>query len=141
MTLTETYVERSMSNVDPPPPPLRRELPVSTVQLAAVTSDAVIGGLARSPYLLGLVVLTAFGIGAAVYFLDILISGQQQHLKSLVDVQQAQMDKVIAMHTREFDALLEMGNRLSTVPPQQQPTLNQPIQPPSPTGPGPRRVP
>ena len=51
MTLTETtVVERSMSNVDPNPP--RRELPVSTVQLAAITSDAVIGGLARSPYLL-----------------------------------------------------------------------------------------
>ena len=79
MTLTETVVERQMTNVDPTP---RRELPVVTVQLAAVTSDAVIGGLSRSPYLLGVVVLNVIGIIAAVYFLNLLISGQQQHLKS-----------------------------------------------------------
>jgi hypothetical protein len=116
MTLTETtVVERSMSNVDPNPP--RRELPISTVQLAAVTSDAVIGGLARSPYLLGLIVLTAFGIGAAVYFLNILISGQQNYLKALLEQQTRQQTELLAMHKSEFEALLEMGNRLSAVPP------------------------
>ena len=47
-----------MTNVDQNLPP-RRELPVSTVQLAAITSDAVICGLGESPYLLGLIVLTA----------------------------------------------------------------------------------
>jgi hypothetical protein len=134
MTLTETVTERQMTNVDQNLPP-RRELPISTMQLAAVTSDAVVGGLARSPYLLGLVVLTAFGIAAAVYFLNILIQGQQAHLRSLVEIQTQQMDKLIVMHTQEFNALLDMGNRLSAIPPPSaiapgSPILNQPPQPP-----------
>ena len=130
MTLTETtVVERSMSNVDPNPP--RRELPISTVQLAAVTSDAVIGGLARSPYLLGLIVLTTIGVCAAIYFLQILITGQATHLNALLQQQTKQQSELLAMHKAEFDALLEMGNRLSATPPPSplapgSPFLNQP---------------
>ena len=132
MTLTETVVERQMTNTDQNLPP-RRELPISTVQLAAVTSDAVIGGLARSPYLLGLIVLTAFGIGAAVYFLNILISGQQTHLKSLLEQQTRQQTELLAMHKQEFEQMLEMANRLTTVVPPPSPIApNSPIltQPP-----------
>jgi len=130
MTLTETtVVERSMSNVDPNPP--RRELPISTVQLAAVTSEAVVGGLSRSPYLLGLIVLTTIGVCAAIYFLQILITGQATHLNALLQQQTKQQTELLAMHKAEFDALLEMGNRLSAVPPPSplapgSPFLNQP---------------
>jgi hypothetical protein len=135
MTLTETVTERQMTNVDQNLPP-RRELPISTVQLAAVTSEAVVGGLARSPYLLGLIVLTAFGIGSAVYFLNILIGGQQVHLKSLLEQQSKQQTELLALHKAEFDALLEMGNRLSASPPPlsplapNSPILQQPVTPP-----------
>ena len=132
MTLTETtVVERSMSNVDPNPP--RRELPVSTVQLAAITSDAVISGLGKSPYLLGLIVLTAIGVGAAIYFLQILITGQSTHLNNLLQQQTKQQSELLAMHKAEFEALLEMSNRLTAVPPMLapgSPTLTQPPQPP-----------
>ena len=115
MTLTETtVVERSMSNVDQNQ---RREMPVSTVQLAAVTSEAVISGLGRSPYLLGLIVLTTIGVGAAIYFLQILITGQATHLNALLQQQTKQQSELLAMHKAEFDALLEMGNRLSATPP------------------------
>ena len=117
--------ERVMSTVDPRPPPQQPpsyqqypQLPQSTIQLAHATTEAVVGGLGKSPYLLGVVVLNVIGIVAAVYFLNLLISGQQQHLKSLVEVQQGQLDKIIVMHQKEFDALLEMGNRLSTIPSQ-----------------------
>jgi len=134
MTLTETtVVERSMSNVDQNPP--RRELPVSTVQLAAITSDAVISGLGKSPYLLGLIVLTAIGVGAAIYFLQILITGQSTHLNNLLQQQTKQQSELLAMHKAEFEALLEMSNRLTAVPPPSplapsSPILNQPAQPP-----------
>ena len=53
MTLTETtVVERQMTNVDHNCRHVAN-CRSRTVQLAAVTSDAVIGGLSRSPYLLG----------------------------------------------------------------------------------------
>ena len=136
MTLTETtLVERSMSNVDQNLPP-RRELPVSTVQLAAITSDAVISGLGKSPYLLGLIVLTAIGVGAAIYFLQILITGQSTHLNNLLQQQTKQQSELLAMHKAEFEALLEMSNRLTAVPPPPSviapgsPILQQPTQPP-----------
>ena len=133
MTLTETITERQMSTTDPPPP--RRELPISTVQLAAVTSDAVIAGLGKSPYLLGLIILTAIGVGAAIYFLQILITGQSTHLNNLLQQQTKQQSELLAMHKAEFEALLEMSNRLTAVPPQStfvpnSPILTQPPQPP-----------
>ena len=116
MTLTETVTERQMTNTDQNLPP-RRELPVSTVQLAAITSDAVISGLGKSPYLLGLIVLTAIGVGAAIYFLQILITGQSTHLNNLLQQQTKQQSELLAMHKAEFEALLEMSNRLTAVPP------------------------
>ena len=104
------------------------------MQLAAVTSEAVVGGLARSPMMLGVICLNVIVVVAAVYFLNLLIAGMQQNFKSIVELQQNQLEKIVTMHQREFDALLEMGNRLSAV--QQSPiapssqTLTQPPQPP-----------
>ena len=87
----------------------------------------------KSPYLLGVVVIVLVGVGAAIYFLQILITGQAEHLSALVEMQQIQLEKTLAMHQREFDALLEMGNRLSATPPPvapDSPPLTQPAQPP-----------
>lgn len=136
MSITDTQiVERTtMTNVEQP-----RPLPQSTVQLAAVTSEAVVSGLAKSPYMLGIVALNVIGIVAAVYFLNLLIGGQQQHLKSLVEIQQQQLDKVIAMHTIEFNALLEMSNRLTTEPPPSPIAPGSPILTQPPAQPMPRR--
>jgi hypothetical protein len=122
--LTVQVVERTvMSQVDPrapnippyaPPPTAPYVLPPqSTVQLAHATSDAVISGLAKSPYLLGVVVIVLVGVGAAIYFLQILITGQATHLASLLSVQQKQQTELVTLHKQEFDALLEMANRLA----------------------------
>ena len=144
MTLTEhhtQFVERAvMSNIEPQPQPPPYSAPVylppqSTVQLAHATSDAVISGLAKSPYLLGVVVIVLVGVGAAIYFLQILITGQAAHLAALLSTQQRQQTELVLLHKQEFDALLEMANRLSAIPPPSpitpgSPTLTQPAQPP-----------
>lgn len=117
MTLTDAYVieERAMTNVEPRPPPAPTYTlpPQSTVQLAHATSDAVISGLAKSPYLLGVVVIVLVGVGAAIYFLQILITGQAKHLDQLLTLERSQQTELITLHKAEFDALLEMANRLS----------------------------
>jgi hypothetical protein len=118
---TAVYEERTMSEQQPPYPPQAyppqygpsRPMPQSTLQMAHVTSDAVISGLGRSPMLLGVVVLNCIGIAAAVYFLNLLISGQQAHLKSLLEVQNRQQTEIVTLHKAEFDALLEMAQRYS----------------------------
>ena len=48
------------------------------------------------------------GISAAIYFLNILITGQQNHLASLLNVQRSQIELVMRTHDREFDALMLM---------------------------------
>jgi hypothetical protein len=122
--MTDVFVieERVLSSTEaprPPPPAAPVYLPPqSTVQLAHATSDAVISGLAKSPYLLGVVVIVLVGVGAAIYFLQILITGQATHLKSLLEVQNRQQTEIITLHKQEFDALLEIVNRLALpVPP------------------------
>jgi len=146
MTLTEhhtRFVERAvMSNVEPQLPPPQTPVylpPQSTIQLAHATSDAVISGLAKSPYLLGVVVIVLVGVAAAIYFLQILITGQAKHLSALVEMHQAQLEKTLSMHQREFDALLEMGNRLSATPPPPPPAPIVPGAPQPPPAPPPRR--
>jgi hypothetical protein len=131
--------EYKMSNVDHPPQQAPYSAPVylppqSTVQLAHATSDAVISGLAKSPYLLGVVVIVMVGVGAAIYFLQILITGQAFHLNNLLQQQTRQQSELLAMHKQEFEALLEMGNRLSAVPQGPQ-ALPPPVNPPQPRGP------
>ena len=105
-----------MTNVEPRPPPQPPPAylpPQSTIQLAHATSDAVISGLAKSPYLLGVVVIVLVGVGAAIYFLQILITGQAKHLEMLLTLERSQQTELITLHKAEFDALLEMANRLS----------------------------
>jgi hypothetical protein len=92
-------------------------LPMNTTQLAGHGISTIVGGL--TPAMLGILLLNLVGIGAAVYFLNLLISGQQQHLENLLQSQTAQMDKVLSVtsgqmtsvlrtHDREFDALMAM---------------------------------
>jgi hypothetical protein len=127
--MTDVYIVegRPLSNVEPPP----RQLPQSTVQLVAQTSDALIGGMSKTPLMLGIIVLNISALLAAVYFLNLLIAGQQQHLKSLVDTLTKQQTEIITMHKAEFDALLEINNKLaipipiSPIAPSSQ-TLTQP---------------
>ena len=136
-----TITEYTMSNVDHPPQPPPYSAPVylppqSTVQLAHATSDAVISGLAKSPYLLGVVVIVMVGVGAAIYFLQILITGQAFHLNNLLQQQTRQQSELLAMHKSEFEALLEMSNRLTTITPQGSgPQGPAPVNPPQPRGP------
>ena len=68
-------------------------LPMNTTQLVGHSVSTVVGGL--TPAMLGLLLLVLVGVGAAVYFLNILIKGQQQHLENLLEVQQHQMDRVL----------------------------------------------
>jgi hypothetical protein len=125
LVIENGYRERTMTVTDQPP---RREMPVSTVQLAHATSDAVITGLGRSPYLLGLVILVIIVVAAAIYFLQILITGQATHLAALLAVQNKQQTEIITLHKQEFDALLDAVNRLSPAP--NQFTMPAPLPPP-----------
>lgn len=92
-------------------------LPQTMPQLVGHGVTTIVGGL--TPAMLGVLLLNLVGIGAAVYFLNLLISGQQQHLENLLQVQTQQMDKVLTVtqnqmtavlrtHDREFDALMTM---------------------------------
>ena len=135
-----TITEYTMTNVEQPRPPPQSPVylpPQSTIQLAHATSDAVISGLAKSPYLLGVVVIVLVGVSAAIYFLQILITGQAFHLNNLLQQQTRQQSELLAMHKQEFEALLEMGNRLSAVPQSLPPgaALPPPVNPPQPRGP------
>ena len=85
------------------------QLPMTATQLVGHTTGSVVKGLsAPSPWMLGVVILNVLGIGAAVYFLNILIVGQQGHLRQVLDVQQNEVRQIIDMHNREFDALMLM---------------------------------
>ena len=89
-----------------------RPLPQTTMQLAGHATGAVVEGLTqgnRAPWMLGVLLLNVIGIGAAVYFLNVLITGQQAHLKELLEVQRSQQEAVLTMHKWEFDALMEMS--------------------------------
>lgn len=113
--MTTTLVKMS----DIPPVYERRQLPQSTVQAASQFSGDIVAGLGRSPAVLGIVVLVAITVGAAIYFLQLLIHGQQHHLQNLLTTQRDHLKEIIAdnkdqttqilaVHNREFDALMEM---------------------------------
>jgi len=89
----------------------QRVLPSTTMQLAGHATSAVVEGLStnRAPWMLGIVILNVLGIAAAVYFLNVLITGQQIHLKALLETQQQQTSELLKMHKEEFDSLLEMA--------------------------------
>jgi hypothetical protein len=85
-----------------------RSLPLTSMQLAGHATTEVVQGIGRTPLMLGVIVLNLIGVGAAVFFLNLLISGQQQHLKALLEVQDKQQTELITMHKQEFDQLLQM---------------------------------
>ena len=100
----------------------RRPAPQGTVQAAHAVTEDVVRGLGGHPMMLGVVVLNVLAIAAAVYFLNLLIAGQQRHLGNLLELQTAHTDKILSVHNREFDALMEMlaqarGVTPSTPPP------------------------
>jgi hypothetical protein len=103
------------------------------------TSDAVIS-VGKSPYLLGVVVLVLAGVGSAIWFLQLLITGQAFHLNHLTEMQRTQQTELIQLHKQEFDALLEMANRLSMAAVASSPPPSMMPQPPvTPAPQGPRR--
>ena len=89
--------------------------------------------------MLGVLLLNVVGIGAAVYFLNILIVGQQSHLKSLLEVQDKQQTEIILMHKGEFEALLTMNktlqDKITQPPPPPPPAPDFPFRPEAPGGP------
>ena len=98
------------------------DLPSGPVQLVGHTVGHVTEGLTgRSPWMLGLLLLNCVGIAAAVYFLNILIRGQQGHLAQVLEVQQTEVRQILDMHNREFDTLMKMVgetlDRLDKPPP------------------------
>jgi len=122
LTIRETFMSDPAAYQQP-----RRELPQTTLQFAGHAAEHVVGGLSgRSPYMLGIVILNMLGIAAAIYFLNILITGQQQHLKSLLEVQQHQQSEIVTLHKQEFDALLQMIQRPTVEP---APALPVPVTP------------
>lgn len=109
---TESYPVMSDVEQRPRPPPQQRQqrpMPQTTMQLAGHATTEVVESVGKTPLMLGVILLNVVGIAAAVYFLNILIMGQQNHLKSLLEVQNQQQTEIITMHQREFDALLDMA--------------------------------
>lgn len=106
-----------MSDPTIPQSPQHRPLPTTTMQLAGHATTEVVEGIGRTPLMLGVIVLNLIGVGAAVFFLNLLISGQQQHLKALLEVQDKQQTELITMHKQEFDQLLQMIPRGGEPPP------------------------
>lgn len=100
-----------MSSVNEPV--TSRPLPTSTFQLVGQTTQDVVGGISKTPLMLGVITLNLVGVVAAVYFLNLLIAGQQKHAASLLDLQMSQMEKIISVHNREFDALIDMQKTLA----------------------------
>jgi hypothetical protein len=116
--MIETYTavmvpgtETPMSTVDAEH--ARRPLPQSTVQLIGQTSSDVVSGISKTPLMLGVITLNLVGVVAAVYFLNLLIHGQQAHLANLLDLQTAHLKTIIDTHNREFDALMQMNAKVT----------------------------
>jgi hypothetical protein len=128
--------EVHMVNVDPHAA-AARPLPQSTVQLIGQTSSDVVSGISKTPLMLGVITLNLVGVIAAVYFLNLLINGQQAHLANLLRLQTEHLKTIIDTHNREFDALMLMNAKVTdalqtanTSPPTPTP------QPPAATAPG-----
>ena len=95
---------------DEPP----RRMPQTTVAVVGQTASDLIHGVSRTPMMLAVLLLNVIGIGAAVYFLNLLISGQQQHLRCLLETMRGQQTEIITLHKHEFDSLLAMIPRTET---------------------------
>ena len=111
-------MERRVSGgIEPETVQTQRPLPQTTLQFAGKAAEHVVGGLSgRSPYMLGIVILNLIGVAAAVFFLNLLISGQQQHLKTLVEQLKEQQTEIVTLHKQEFDQLLQLIPRGTAEP-------------------------
>jgi uncharacterized membrane protein len=94
---------------------VERDLPRSMPELAGHATTTIVGGL--TPAMLGVLLLNIIGVGAAIYFLRILILGQQIHLGALLSVQERQMNLIVQMHDREFDVMTTMIREATGKPP------------------------
>lgn len=108
-----------------------RPLPQTTMQLAGHATGALVEGLTapqKAPWMLGVILLNLAGIVAAVYFLNVMIQGQQEHLKALLQIQltqrqellnlqQSERQELLVMHKWEFDQLLALANASTTPAP------------------------
>ena len=122
---------------------IRRELPRSTTELVGQATSDVVGGLGRGSAGLALVILVGLGVAAAVFFLNLLIQGQQSHLANLLKLQTEQLKEIVQVHNREFDALMDMQAKsaaalaamaASLTPPPSAPVSQQQPAPPPPPG-------
>ena len=95
---------------------VEQQLPMTTTQLTGHGITTVANKL--TPAAFGVLLLNVIGIAAAVYFLNVLIVGQQVHLKNLLDLQQNQITQVLRTHDREFDALMAMVRETAKPPPE-----------------------
>jgi hypothetical protein len=95
----------------------RRVLPQTTVQLVGHATSELIGGVSRTPMMLAVLLLNVIGIGSAVYFLNLLISGQQAHLKALLEVQDKQQTELVVLHKHVFDTMVALLPKMENIPP------------------------
>lgn len=108
---------------------VERELPRTMPELTGHGIATIVGGL--TPPMLGILLLICAGLAASTYFLNILITGQQVHLRSLLDVQERQISQVLKTHDREFDALMVMIKEQLKEPPPPEPYV-EPLPTPRP---------
>jgi hypothetical protein len=119
-----------------------RQLPTTTMELAGHATGTVIEGLtARSPWMLGIILLNVAGITAAVYFLNLLIRGQSDHMEQIMTVQQTDMQRILETHNREFDALMAMLRDAAAKPPLILPAPLPPTEIPAEEPPPPKKRP
>ena len=93
-----------------------RAIPQSTFQAGAQSLGDVTQGLRRTPIALAVVLLNIIGIGAAVYFLNVLIKDQSHHMTEVIQSEEKQFNALIEMHAKEFDALLALAARNNVRP-------------------------
>jgi uncharacterized membrane protein len=107
---------------------------MTTTQLAGHGLTTIVGGL--TPPMLGILLLICAGLAASTYFLDILITGQQGHLASLLVTQERQINMVLKTHDREFDTLMALIRDQMKQPPPPEPMLPSlvPAEPEPPKG-------
>jgi len=86
----------------------QRAVPTTTIQAAGQAIGDVTSGLSRTPIMLGVIVLVCSGMAAAVYFLNLLINQNSKHMTEIITLQENSFKGLIAMHEKEFDALIEM---------------------------------
>jgi hypothetical protein len=86
----------------------RRPVPTTTIQAAGQAIGDVTSGLSRTPIMLGVIVLVCSGMGAAVYFLNLLINQNSKHMTEIITLQENMFKGLVEMHDKEFNSLMDM---------------------------------